>query len=617
MYKNSNYNIFISIMIVWSLFMCFMSFTISVDVSAYAVGWIHAYDNSFFIGNLYTADDMISPRLFINLIYSGFMRLNGGNWLSVLVVMLFLNMVVRTIGTVRIVMQICDKNSPVYSAIFALLFASGVYPSLATFLVFDTVNPAGLALGASFAVLSLSFVVGKEKNFNLAWFFVAIAALVHVHEGMYAFITIFILFLAHLFNTKAFAIKDHWCIFLSVTTILGVTVPSLLTDKLFISNQEFVDIYAIFRHPHHMVPSTWGIQNIISCFLVILFMALFRIEQLYFNEKKNIKPFMVEAILFILAWLGALGITYLFTEIIPIAAIPTMTLPKFFKYVVIVSMIWCLKTIYAYFQAKQYIAGFTLIFFLFFYQLLSLKYEIALFALGGLLIYFVEKNGKLKKWSELYSVMFAGVCLMVVLSGIIPQLSSVRLKLVFIVIYFLFVTILWYKKTGTKYSAVVMYTLSVFMLIISTLSNVVKLSNNQIDIITPKDLLIVSCSEDIYELASEFENSSEKTDVYLADPYDTYRAGWFQILSKRNCYVLYKAVPSSKSTIKEWYERLQQTNGLFDKEAVEIINIMKGADIQYILVNQKNYEKIDSSKDLEVYLASISDSYRIYRLTNQ
>ena len=559
------YQLIIILSIVCAVYICFIPFAISQDLEIYAIGWLHAWNPELFVHNLFIAEQVISPRFVMDFIYSGIMRLNGGDWLSIVMVMLWLNILIITLATVRIVMQLCDRHQAFYALVFALLLSTRTYPVLAGFYTFDAANAGGLALGLSFAVLALSFCIGKQKNFNLAWIFVALAALCHVHEGLYGFLTIFLLSLVDGVRERKGFWKRNLCVLFSVAAILIVTLPSLLTDTMPIGNKEFVEIYAFFRHPHHLVPSAWKGSQILVCFLVIAVGGILRTVWLFLREKEEWKLFAMEAGVFLLAWLGVLGLTYLFTEIRPLAAVSTMFLPKFFKYVTIMSLIWYLETVSEFLSWK----GFRL-------------YPAAFLLLAGWLFFRRFHNIEPR-------IFFLFIGLFLVAGEAAEGLAKPVLK----------------YMTGA---------LSLMLVVLSVMISSGSFREGTWNPASPKERLISDCTQDIYDLAVEFERRTETADAYLADPADTRGAGWFQVLSGRNCYVLYKVIPSSKSKIKDWYDRYQQAAGLFDRESSKICRLMQKEGIEYLLVNRKYYDKIEADENFDCFLTAGDDSYRIYRV---
>lgn len=100
-------------------------------------------------------------------------------------------------------------------------------------------------------------------------------------------------------------------------------------------------IYANYRHPHHLVASTWGIGSILSSLLLIILSVIVRSTYLYFIHKdEKLRFFLIEALLFILSWITALGIMYVGVEKLHSVFITTPFGVKCFKYVGLIAGIW-------------------------------------------------------------------------------------------------------------------------------------------------------------------------------------------------------------------------------------------------------------------------------------
>lgn len=101
-----------------------------------------------------------------------------------------------------------------------------------------SVGPA-LAL----AMLAILFIVGENKNYKFAWIFTGCSAICHIYEGIYCFAIVFIVALVECWGI----IKENICILCAVAAILIVIMPNMLTDKMIISDEEFVSIYAFLN----------------------------------------------------------------------------------------------------------------------------------------------------------------------------------------------------------------------------------------------------------------------------------------------------------------------------------------------------------------------------------
>ena len=456
---------------------------------------------------------------------------------------------------------------------------------------------------------------GGKKNYNVAFILVSLAACLHIHEGIYGFGIIFIILVSEVIYRRKIELRNIWTILVSIIVILSIALPNILTDSLNISNGEFVYIYANYRHPHHLVASTWGIGSILSSLLLIILSVIVRGIYLYFIHKdEKLKFFLIEAFLFILSWITALGIMYIGVEKFHSVFVATLFIVKFFKYVGLMAGIWYVETVAELFEEGNYVLGFGVLTFAF--SARNLGYKTILLCLSLMIwIYFSLHNynkDSLKGQDYVYTV-FAGMFFGMITFEYGLNLAW-KVKIIFTLIILIFACLYLWKELGFKILRPIAMIFTILFIVCSLYGNVYELCDGKIVFRTPTAYLIQSCGEDIYKLAEDFSGGTNVEDVYLADPDDTAHAGWFQIISRRNCYVIQKDVPSAKSMLKIWYDRYQLTQGLFEKSLEEIEDIMLSENIKYILVDEAHFDLFDDTEDFYIFKKCSGDSYRMYKL---
>lgn len=598
---------------VWALYLTFLPQMINANNFIYSIGQIHAFDKTLFVSNVFMIDGGISPRYILDAVFAFFMRLNGGNWENVAVPFIHISVLVLSVATVTLAYRLSEKYCIIFSIIIALFFGLNVSSSVAGF---DTFNQAtiGMGMGYSLSILGIAFVIGKDKNFNAAWISVAMAVMAHVHEGIYGFATVFIFLIIEILNEKQFSFKRNWCILIFFVVGLAVVVPNMRTDPLMISKEEFVSIYAVYRHPHHLIPSSWDKMEILRSLMVIIYPAVLRIEYLYFEKKVELKKFFSEVSVFVFAWIGVIVVMYIGTERLNMVSVTTLFFSKFFKYVAVISLVWYIKIIRDYLKTHRYLLVFLILGFATFEGDFS-SYAPAVLLCIVAYSYYCHKNNAKEYYKKDY--LYAGILGGAYLSLLaFSSISSVKLELKIdaCIIAMIFLIIMLWKYYGKKYYKIVAYSLTVMLLVLSMYGHFYQYYDGKIEIVTPTDVLLASSGNDIYQLANNFRNQTETTVEFLANPTDESSVGWLQTISRRNCYVNSHIIPSSKAMVKEWYERYQLTTALFDKEASEIVTIMERASIAYLLVDKENYEKIEASGFFNVFTTCDGDSYRIYAL---
>lgn len=398
-----------------AIYMCFISQGLGSNNLIYGIGQIHAYDNTVFEGNVYIADEVISPRYFLDKLFSFCMKINGGNWEKTAVFFVYLGVAVLSAASANLAFAISDCGQILYSVMFSLYFAHSVCRQVGAFGTFDIVS-IGMGTGYAFSALAISFSVGKFRNYNAGWIILAIALLFHVHEGIYGFAVVFLLFLTDCFFKKK-VLRNGFCgMILYICVLCAVTFPNLISDIINIPDEEFIYIYALVRHPHHLAPSTWNRNEILYSFLRILFPVLFLSEYLYIYNREKLKRFAVEAGLFTAAWAGAILTTHIGVERLQIPAAATLYITKFLKYVAVMAIIWYVKTIKSYFDRKEYTTGFIIFLFPYFSCVWGWQYVTAL-CLCFLAIIYVKKNSMTGQASHAYPVLLGCVCVATVFWG--------------------------------------------------------------------------------------------------------------------------------------------------------------------------------------------------------
>ena len=156
--------------------------------------------------------------------------------------------------------------------------------------------------------------------------------------------------------------------------------------------------------------------------------------------------------------------------------------------------------------------------------------------------------------------------------------------------------------------------ISICLLVFSCYGKLIYRDDEAFRLISGKQVLVNSMGADAYELAIGFKSMTDPTDEFMADPNHTVTAGWFQIVSERNCYVLKKVIPSSKSTVDDWYDRYMRIENIFDKEPDDIKKMLSDSGIDYLLVNSDWFEKFDSVEEFSIFMRAGQDSLRIYKL---
>lgn len=582
-----------------------ISNTLKDNNTTYAIEQINQYDHNIFANNFAVYNSGISAKFFMNFMVGLGMKITHGSWAAVAIPLIYLSVVVLAFATVETVFNISEKYRLFLVYMLAFFLKNSVNTGFPGWGSFELAS-IGMGTAYTFTMLALSQVIGKEKKWNVAWIILSIATLCHVHEGLWGFCLLFIIYICQVVKEKSFGLKRHRT-FMVFVIVLGICViPGVFGEPSGLTNTEFVNIYAYYRTPHHLVPSAWGMSSIFKYLSVIVGTALVRIITLKLIKEDEHKEFCLEAGLAIGSWILAICVVYFFTEVVPVASIVTMYIPKYLRYVGILSQIWCIKCIRDWTEKNEFMVA-------------ALSTVTVYYASSQNLIGIVTFYGvfliALVLWKQ-YKVEEMKFLLPISILGVVAGSNGGSIIYAIVIVFFIYCIILWNKwKLVQKivHNTVFVIVLSVLMLFVATKDRVWTIADGKLTRVTANSYLVNGMGGELYNLAVDFENTTDPEQMFISDP-NFGMTWWFQLGSKRNSYTNYKNVPAAQSQIKEWYERILETQKMFDKDIKEIYAIMEDTGIDYILVNIDNYEKFDSSEKFKVRNVSVNDQYRIYEI---
>lgn len=581
-----------------------MSNILSANNTTYALEQIHSYDSSLFANNFSVYTDGMSVRFFMNFIVGLGMKFSHGSWTAIAIPLIYLGVLILALATVEIVFNITDKYRIFIVLILAYLLRNSIntgFPGWGSF----EVASLGMGTAYTFTMLAFSQVVGKKKKWNVAWIILSIAALCHVHEGLWGFCLLFVIYLCQVINEKKLGLGKEHATFLVFVVVMGICVfPGIFGKGAGISNEEFVQIYAYYRAPHHLVPSEWGIITILKNLFLIVAGVMLRGMTLFFTNKEGGKSFKWEAAIAIISWIGAVCVIYLFTEVVPVASIVTMYISKYFKYIGILSQVWCIKNVREWLEKKEYLIAGILVSVVIVGSGLRLG-SVALY--GTLLIAIVL-------WKR-YEVNEMQWILPISIFSIVAGQKAEMLIICIMFLVLIYAVVFWDRSPLVKKmvnNVVFIIVVSVMILGVSTRNKVWSWDNGCITRVTANSYMVRGVGDELYYLAQDFKNSTSVDTMFISAPDDGMTSD-FQLASERNCFVNSRNVPAAQSQMKEWYDKVIETTGLFDKDITDIYSIMDKENIEYILVKNGYYEKFDSSGLYDVRNISYGNQYRIYK----
>ena len=599
-----------------SLCVCF-SFSGTVlneDNCNYAVEELHAYDNELFDGNINTVGAEYSPRYYANALMSFLIQLLGCSWFGAAAVLIRFNYVLYSLAISLMTLKLFEKNR----LLACLLLSAGVMSGNSLISLGFGLNGAPdvfLGTAIPIAFMALICVLGERKNWTAAWVLSAVASFLHVHEGMWVGAVIGIIWLAISIADKQIDWKSLLSFPIYVISLLLIVVPSLLhTEK--VDEAYFNEIYVMIRTPHHFLLSYWGMRQILISLLLLAFPAaiFFAVQYGHKIEKKDKRSICVVGGL-AAAYVLFLIVEYITTEVIPISLVITMYLPKCFKYFTLLGIFLYVRLGLKYIEEKRYIMGMSLLTMIVLPQLATNSIYFAGAVVCAIIFLLSWKFHWEDKIIEFYDDRSDEVMKILIYAGLFILLNH-NMVGAGPKVYLLYAGILLYEFLNpiVKIKNIVIGTVATLLMlsvIFSWNGKVIHIGEEGIQYISGTTMVINAAGNEIYDLAMEFRKLTDNQDGFLADPDSSY-ANYFQMISQRNCYCLYKNMPSRKNSVIEWYERIINVRKMTTCSAEELAELLDEISLEYVLVTEDRYEILNRSELFET--VAINGGYGIYRV---
>lgn len=162
-----------------------------------------------------------------------------------------------------------------------------------------------------------------------------------------------------------------------------------------------------------------------------------------------------------------------------------------------------------------------------------------------------------------------------------------------------------------KISKYILGVITCALIIFSLNGKIFQISVHGINRISGTECLKNTVGVDLYQLSLDFQAVTDNQDEFLADPYKS-MAGWIQVISQRNCYAIHKCMPSSKSAVIEWYDRIQKTSGLSQMYGKQVAELLAESNLEYVLILPEQFETIESSGQFDIVVKNTAAG--IYKL---
>lgn len=574
---------------VLSCIVCFSFYHggIAADNFNYGLEQIHAYDPAAFAGNISVIDSGASPRRFSNQCTAWLMSCFDGDWFEAAVVIIRSNYLLYAAAIAFLVHSFLPRHRLTMTVVLTGCIMAGSLPSLSFAL--NGADDTFLGTGIPLAMIGITFALKKEKNWDAAWLFAALAALMHIHEGIWGGFMIGVIWLATSLADRTIHWKALRVMLVYAAVLLLITVPSLLQDEA-VDAAAFQQIYVFWRTPHHFLLSAWGAGNIAqSGFFTLLPFAVGIVQS--FPRRKEAqqrrKIFLYAAM--ILLWWGILGMEFLCTEVIPSSLLITLYIPKCIKFIVFVAYVAYLDLAWEACARHNDLQAFLVA--------AALVLPRA-GAVAAWVLYLVCRLGRVEERVALFRkkqsvTEYTLLALLLVLAAVfLPLTLPVRILcgIVYLAELLALCPAVRIRQTAAAAAAAG----AVLVLCVSLKDTVWRFGTRGVEWISGEASMRASVGEEIYDLAMDFRAKTDPGAQFLADPYSSV-ANAVQIISRRNCYSLYKDIPSAKGDVLVWHDRILRTENVAACSDRELADLMEELGLEYVLVSGDQLAAVQQS----------------------
>lgn len=583
------------------------------DNCNYAVEEIHYFNNNIFKGNMSTLEMEFSPRHYANMFMAFLIKVFNSDWYEISFWLIKVNYILYALVVVTIVFKFFKKNRLLVALILSFCL---VRPSLISIAFGLDFSPdVFLGTAAPLAFLSLICVLGRKKYWMLAWTLTILATFLHIHEGFWVAFLLGVIWLAICCADKKINLRvlGYICIYLFI--LLLIVFPTF-NNQIYVDEDYFTQIYVYIRTPHHLLLSYIGKWQIIkSTFLLFILLIIF-CNIFKFKKYKSIRRIIFSIYFLSISYVLLYSIHYLSTEKFKIPLIITMYIPKSFRFFILLGIISYIILGMRKIKKGMYIRGTILLVIPLVPDLSTNEYNYYMVLILLTLFFILEKfkpNGFIIR--DRHCKYIAKLILYLFIFFIIfkryPDLDN-NLKWMYYAIL-LYEFIYSYIK-NIKLKSILL--LVILFLFTSNLYNSIKIKifniiGNKKEYNIGLEYSKKATDLELYEIAGKFKNVTSLNEGFVADPYAIY-PNYFQLFSERNCYVLYKNMPSQKHLVISWYERVQKVKNISELNEEELKKLLKDINVKYILLTEDRFNVVEESNYFEEVIKN--KKYGIFKL---
>ena len=574
--------------------------------------------NDFFVN----ANETFGPRFY----YSKFMAL-GSRLMGIQVWFLFLSIVCAFVTawyTFLTSLKLFESSqSAVLTAVFVLVLPTPILAE-STFVVYEGImTPSALV----FPMLIMAFYhFFTRRRIIIPILFVGIASLFQVLYGLTASLLILATyFLSHFYLKKDYFSLKKWLF--SCLIMLIFAAASLIpyfSDAVSsaMSTNEFVDIVAYFRNPHHYVPSYFPIQTWIFtiCFFLASYFSfrIMKMQNSYHNNYKKITEFIFQTKILTALILFGFLLGYVFVEIIPIKIITTA---QTFRYIVLLKWIACI-----YLSRSIFFA----------YSRFAALHPISLLINQGINLFDIaieQPNAKASFFTKLYQRfnentnssfnLLVSLGTLLIFSFLIPQREQILIIVAFFVfiVYTLFINEVDNRDyVGTHKTSLFMVVITVGLAVSPFISQryLPESVDNLLAKVYPKYDFKYKYDDDLNELSQIILAETDKKATFIIPPY----LSDIRFSANRAIVVDFKSIPYQDNALLEWRQRIRDCYGETELQGFEAqedfstkFQNVKMSQLKAIQTKYNaNYAIVEAINPIEENVVFENDSYKLIKL---
>lgn len=527
---------------------------------------MRAIDNSFLSNDFFVNSTTDFPRFYYAKLI-GFLASITSLSITYFFLTAISNILVAVI-TYLFTRELFDRSDGAGILSASVVMSLGTFALGSTNSVFyiSTLDPPGFVL----PLLLLALWGAMKDKPLICGLLAGIASLFHPLLGLgTGMILLFMLAVSSIYKNGIQFTKFLSKILISIVILIILATPSLFpyfTQKK-IDSEQFINILAFFRNPHHYVPSTFGLNSYV---LAIAFLATASLVWQQWRKSfapKNLIPekMLIISITLLLLCIGG----WLFVEVLPMRIWVSAQVFRFLFLIKWLGMILISGRLgYSLLQNSQINHDYV--------KLVSLFSPITMFY-----SHFAEP---MRIWSERHasfvsvffkkSVVFIATFLLLLILE--PNLDRV---LVFSVFFFLIYAFNSWPKTLFYLIVLVGIMGLIFITPLKRQLNFPAQLEVILDRVTPQ--FAISPSSEEVELVEYVQNTTSKHSIFLTPP----NFGKFRLTAQRAIVVDFKSFPFQDTAMLEWQQRL------FDSYGVpSTTGFAAAAEME------ENYRLIDDSK---------------------